>query len=101
MGQTVDARAGLGEHRRMTLSERFEDAQRRVKTLEQAPSTDTLLELYALYKQGSAGDVAGERPGMLDFKGRAKYDAWAKRRGTAREQAMEAYVALVDRLTAK
>jgi len=82
----------------MTLTERFEDAQRRVKTLSQAPGTDTLLELYALYKQGSAGDVDGKRPGMLDIKGRAKWDAWAQKKGQSRDAAMEAYVALVDRL---
>jgi carboxylesterase len=82
----------------MTLTERFEDAQRRVKALTSAPSNDTLLDLYALYKQGMAGDVSGSRPGMMDFKGRAKFDAWSGRRGMTREQAMEAYVALVDKL---
>jgi acyl-CoA-binding protein len=82
----------------MTLIERFEDAQKRVKTLSSMPESDTLLELYALYKQGTAGDVSGSRPGMMDFKGRAKYDAWAKRKGTTKDAAMEAYVALVDRL---
>ncbi|HZS36877.1 MAG TPA: acyl-CoA-binding protein [Polyangia bacterium] len=83
----------------MNLVEKFEDAQKRVKALTAAPSTDSLLELYALYKQGSVGDVQGERPGMLDFKGRAKYDAWKQHKGMQKEQAMEAYVALVDRLT--
>ncbi|MBI2898370.1 MAG: acyl-CoA-binding protein [Deltaproteobacteria bacterium] len=82
----------------MTLAERFEDAQRRVKTLSSPPSTDTLLELYALYKQGTVGDVQGKRPGMFDLKGRAKFDAWEKRSGTSKDAAMEAYVALVDRL---
>ena len=85
----------------MTLSERFADAQTRVKTLTQAPSTAELLELYALYKQGSSGDVDSKRPGMLDIKGRAKWDAWAGKKGQTREQAMEAYVALVDRLLGK
>jgi acyl-CoA-binding protein len=85
----------------MTLSERFADAQTRVKTLTQAPSTDQLLELYALYKQGSSGDVDSKRPGMLDIKGRAKWDAWAGKKGQTRDQAMEAYVALVDRLLGK
>ena len=85
----------------MTLPERFADAQARVKTLTQAPSTSELLELYALYKQGSSGDVDGKRPGMLDIKGRAKWDAWAGKKGQTREQAMEAYVALVDRLLGK
>ena len=82
----------------MTLQEKFEDAQKRVKDLSSAPSNDTLLELYALYKQGTVGDVQGSRPGMIDFKGRAKYDAWAKKKGTAKDAAMEAYVALVDTL---
>ncbi len=85
----------------MTLEERFADAQARVKTLTQAPSTAQLLELYALYKQGSTGDVAGKRPGMLDVKGRAKWDAWAGKQGQSREQAMTAYVALVDQLLGK
>ena len=83
----------------MDLSAKFEDAQVRVKQLSKSPSTDDLLELYALYKQGTAGDVAGSRPGMLDMKGRAKYDAWAKKKGTSKDDAMTKYVALVDRLT--
>jgi carboxylesterase len=85
----------------MTLAEKFEDAQRRAKSLPATPSTDELLELYALYKQGSVGDVSGSRPGMIDFRGRAKYDAWAARRGMSRDEAMEAYVSTVDRLAAK
>jgi diazepam-binding inhibitor (GABA receptor modulator, acyl-CoA-binding protein) len=83
-----------------TLDERFEDAQKQVKTLSKQPSNDKLLELYSLYKQGSTGDVQGSRPGMLDIKGRAKYDAWAGRRGMARDAAKEAYVALVAKLLA-
>jgi acyl-CoA-binding protein len=85
----------------MTLAERFADAQTRVKTLTQAPSTDQLLQLYALYKQGSSGDVDTKRPGMLDIKGRAKWDAWSGKKGQTRDQAMEAYVALVDKLVGK
>jgi diazepam-binding inhibitor (GABA receptor modulator, acyl-CoA-binding protein) len=84
----------------MDLAARFEDAQKRVKGLSKSPSTDDLLELYALYKQATAGDVSGSRPGMLDMKGRAKYDAWSKKKGTGKDAAMTAYVALVDRLTA-
>jgi acyl-CoA-binding protein len=85
----------------MTLSEKFEDAQKRVKSLSKAPSTDELLALYALYKQGTTGDVQGARPGMMDFKGRAKYDAWTAKKGLTRDQSMEEYIALVDRLLAR
>ena len=80
------------------LAAKFEDAQKRVKTLSKAPSNETLLELYALYKQASSGDATGSRPGMMDFKGRAKFDAWAERKGMSKDAAMTAYVALVDKL---
>ena len=82
----------------MTTTDSFEDAQRRVRELKKAPDTDKLLELYALYKQGTAGDASGTRPGMMDFKGRLKFDAWAKKKGSSQESAMVAYVALVDAL---
>ena len=82
----------------MALSDDFKLAQDKVKTLSARPSNDTLLELYALYKQGTEGDVSGKRPGMLDLKGRAKFDAWSNVKGTSKDQAMERYVALAKRL---
>jgi acyl-CoA-binding protein len=82
----------------MSLPEKFEDAQKRVNALKSRPSNDELLDLYALYKQATVGDATGKRPGMLDLKGRAKFDAWEGRKGTSKDKAMEAYVALVDRL---
>jgi len=84
----------------MATEEDFAAAQERVKGLARAPSTDDLLALYGLYKQATAGEVTGKRPGMLDVKGRAKYDAWSGRKGMGREDARKAYVALVDRLVA-
>jgi diazepam-binding inhibitor (GABA receptor modulating acyl-CoA-binding protein) len=82
----------------MDLAAKFEDAQARVKTLKSTPGNDQLLALYALYKQATSGDVTGKRPGMMDFKGRAKFDAWEGKKGMSRDGAMEAYVALVDQL---
>ena len=82
----------------MALADDFRSAQERVKTLKTRPSNDTLLELYSLFKQATEGDVQGKRPGMLDLKGRAKYDAWAGRKGLGKEAAMQQYVALVERL---
>lgn len=67
-------------------------------TLHRAIDEDTLLQLYALYKQGSIGDVTDTRPGALDVVGRTKYDRWAARKGQSREEAMGQYVALVQRL---
>ncbi|MFQ5979342.1 MAG: acyl-CoA-binding protein [Candidatus Heimdallarchaeota archaeon] len=75
----------------------FEVALDRVKNLPDQPPT-TLLKLYALYKQALQGDVTGKRPGRLDFRGRAKYDAWASKKGLSREEAMKAYTALVEKL---
>ncbi|MHB8873493.1 MAG: acyl-CoA-binding protein [Myxococcaceae bacterium] len=84
----------------MALTEDFAAAQDRVKTLKSMPSNETLLELYALYKQATAGDAQGKRPGMLDLKGRAKFDAWTGKKGISRDGAMGQYVALVNRLLA-
>ncbi|MEX2497262.1 MAG: acyl-CoA-binding protein [Wenzhouxiangellaceae bacterium] len=81
------------------LKQEFERASERVKQLEQRPDNDTLLKLYALYKQGAEGDVSGERPGFFDFVGVAKYEAWEKLRGTDSEEAMKRYIELVDSLT--
>jgi len=82
------------------LKEKFEDAQVRVKTLPSA-TPDILLKLYGLFKQANVGDASGKRPGMIDFKGRAKFDAWATLKGTDKDSAMEKYVAYVDELLAK
>ncbi len=82
----------------MSLDESFQSAQARVQKLAARPSNDDLLALYALYKQATEGDVKGKRPGMLDVKGRAKYDAWAKQKGTAADDAKARYVELADRL---
>jgi len=81
------------------LKQEFEQASGRVKQLEQRPDNDTLLKLYALYKQGAEGDVSGERPGFFDFVGVAKYEAWEKLKGTEQEDAMKRYIELVDSLT--
>jgi len=81
------------------LAKRFEAAAEAVKAVTERPDNDMLLRLYALYKQGAEGDVAGPKPGFFDFVGTAKYDAWAKLAGTSKEEAMEKYIALVKRLT--
>ncbi|MFN7136735.1 MAG: acyl-CoA-binding protein [Thermomonas sp.] len=78
----------------------FEQAAQDIKTLTERPDNDTLLRLYALYKQGAEGDVSGPKPGFFDFVGTAKYEAWAKLKGTTQEEAMQKYVDLVKKLTA-
>lgn len=80
------------------LKAKFDAAQEDVQKLTERPDNDTLLELYALFKQATVGDVTGKRPGFMDFVGRAKFDAWAGKKGTMAEAAMQAYVDLVSRL---
>ncbi len=80
------------------LKTRFEKAAEDVKKLPERPDNDTLLKLYALYKQGSEGDVSGAKPGFFDFVGTAKYEAWGKLQGTRAEEAMNKYVDLVKKL---
>jgi diazepam-binding inhibitor (GABA receptor modulator, acyl-CoA-binding protein) len=83
------------------LSSRFETAAEEAKALPRRPGNDVLLKLYALYKQATAGDVTGNRPGFTDIVGRAKYDAWADRKGLTQEEAMQAYIDLVEEMKKK
>ncbi len=80
------------------LQTRFEQAAKDALSLPSRPDNDTLLKLYAYYKQATVGDVQGKRPGFTDFAGRAKYDAWKKLKGMPQEMAMERYIKLVERL---
>lgn len=82
----------------MSLKDQFEAAVAESKNLPERPDNMTLLKIYALYKQGSAGDVDGKRPGFTDMVGRAKYDAWAAIKGTASDAAMTRYIALIASL---
>jgi diazepam-binding inhibitor (GABA receptor modulating acyl-CoA-binding protein) len=83
------------------MSAKFKEAAERVKSLTKRPSDSELLELYGLFKQATSGDAAGAKPGLFDIKGKKKFEAWTKLKGTAQEKAAEAYVALVDRLEKK
>lgn len=82
----------------MTLEEQFKAAAAESQSLTRRPGNDELLELYALFKQGSEGDVSGDRPGGFDFKAIAKYDAWAGKKGLSKEDAMTQYITLMGKL---
>jgi len=81
------------------LKAAFEQAAVAIKGIKEKPDNDTLLRLYALYKQGSEGDVSGPKPGFFDFVATAKYEAWSKLAGTDQAQAMQKYIDLVKKLT--
>src|SRR5688572_16173109 len=80
------------------LKDQFQKAAKDVMSLTERPDNDTMLRLYALYKQGSEGDVSGPRPGFFDFVGTAKYEAWEKLSGTSQDEAMKKYVDAVKKL---
>ena len=62
---------------------------------------DELLQVYSLYKQGTVGDNNTNKPGMLDFKGKAKWEAWGKQKGKSQADAQAEYVALAKTLLEK
>lgn len=80
------------------LQTQFEAAAAAAQQLSKRPDNNTLLQLYALYKQATVGDAAGKKPGFTDPVGRAKFEAWGKLKGTGQEAAMQQYVDLVARL---
>jgi len=80
------------------LKARFEQAVAQSKSLPEKPDNMTLLKIYALYKQATAGDVEGKRPGFSDMVGRAKWDAWNEAKGKSSDEAMQEYVDLIESL---
>jgi acyl-CoA-binding protein len=80
------------------LKAQFEQAVAESKQLPEKPDNMTLLKIYALYKQATAGDVEGKRPGFSDMVGRAKFDAWDALKGKGSEEAMQEYIDLIESL---
>lgn len=81
-----------------TTKVQFEKAAEEAKKLPERPDDETLLQLYALYKQATVGDASGDRPGMFNLVGRVKYDAWVKLKGKSKQASMQKYIDLVDEL---
>jgi acyl-CoA-binding protein len=81
------------------IKKQFDAAAAAVTKAKKDPGNDMKLRLYAIFKQATEGDVKGDKPGFTDFVNRAKYEAWGKLKGTAPEEAMKAYVKLVERVT--
>ena len=85
----------------MSLQEEFEGAAKRLEanvSISDSLSNEKKLEIYSLYKQGMIGDCNTDKPGMLDFKGKAKWEAWNARKGTSKEDAQKAYIELINEL---
>ena len=81
------------------LKAAFDAAVANSKNLSERPDNATLLKLYALYKQGTAGDNTEKKPGFGDMVGRAKWDAWNGLKGTSNDDAMQQYVDLIGSLS--
>jgi acyl-CoA-binding protein len=81
------------------LKTQFEAAVANSKNLSERPDNATLLKLYALYKQASAGDNTEAKPGFSDMVARAKWDAWSKLKGKAADEAMQEYIDLIESLS--
>ncbi|KAG8133281.1 putative Peroxisomal 32-trans-enoyl-CoA isomerase-like protein, partial [Naja naja] len=78
--------------------EDFEKAKEQVNLLQDEPSDDIKLKLYALYKQATVGSCNIPKPGMLDFVNKAKWDAWNSLGSMTLDNARQNYIELVSSL---
>lgn len=81
------------------LNADFEAAVANSKKLSERPDNTTLLKIYGLYKQATAGDNTEKKPGFGDLVGRAKWDAWNGFKGTSSDDAKRQYVDLIQSLS--
>ena len=84
-----------------TLKRKFEDTVALVKDSDADfnPSNELKLEMYALFKQATVGDIQGKKPGMMDLVAKAKYSAWGKIKGMSANDAMQSYIDRVGEFT--
>ena len=82
-----------------TLQAPFETAVANSKSLTERPDNSTLLKIYGLYKQATAGDNSEKKPGFSDMVARAKWEAWNSVKGTDSEAAMQQYIDLIESLS--
>ncbi|XP_073838959.1 acyl-CoA binding protein 2 [Musca autumnalis] len=85
----------------MSLDEQFNAAAESIKTMTKRPTDEEFLELYALFKQATVGDNTTDKPGMLDLKGKAKWEWWNKQKGKSQEAAKKEYIEFAAKLVAK
>uniref|UniRef100_A0A0A1WE75 Acyl-CoA-binding protein homolog n=1 Tax=Zeugodacus cucurbitae TaxID=28588 RepID=A0A0A1WE75_ZEUCU len=85
---------------KMSLVEKFNAAAEKVKTFTKRPTDEELLDLYALFKQATVGDNNTSKPGMLDLKGKAKWEWWNKQKGKSQDVAKQEYIEFVEKLSA-
>lgn len=85
------------------IKQTFDAAVKYVQTAEGdfKPSNELKLQMYALFKQATEGDVTGSRPGMMNVVNRAKWDAWDKLKGTSKDKAMQLYIDTIEDLKKK
>ncbi|CAN1306771.1 Acyl-CoA-binding protein [Linum perenne] len=83
----------------MGLQEEFEEYAQKALTLPESTSNENKLILYALFKQSTVGPVnTSARPGMLNMRERAKWDAWKTAEGKSKDEAMGDYITKVKQL---
>ncbi|KAH7291996.1 hypothetical protein KP509_29G046000 [Ceratopteris richardii] len=82
----------------MGIAEDFEKASKDALDLPATTTDGDKLILYGLFKQATVGDCNTSRPGFLDLKGKAKWDAWNALKGKSKEEAMQDYITKVTQL---
>jgi len=76
----------------------FQAAQANSRLLAERPDNPTLLKIYGLFKQATAGDNTEKKPSFSDIVARAKWDAWTARKGLSADQAKQQYIELIESL---
>ncbi|EDV50523.1 uncharacterized protein Dere_GG14997 [Drosophila erecta] len=79
----------------------FEEAAELAKNFSKKPTDSEFLEFYGLFKQATVGDVNIDKPGILDLKKKAMYEAWNSNKGLSKEAAKEAYVKVYEKYAPK
>ena len=79
----------------------FEESKEWAKNNVEKLSDNDKLELYSLFKQATIGDCNTKSPGLFDWKGSAKWNAWNGKKGVSKDAAKIFYTSRVNSLSGR
>lgn len=85
----------------MSNSKEFLIAAETVKKLAQTPTNDELKIIYGFYKQAVFGDCNIEKPSILAFTEKSKWESWNSNKGLSKYDSEVKYILFVNQLIQK
>ncbi|XP_074653791.1 acyl-CoA-binding domain-containing protein 6-like [Tubulanus polymorphus] len=83
---------------RSRIEFQFRKASAHLSTIADTLESEELLYFYSRFKQANEGPCDQPKPGLFDFQGKQKWEAWKKLGTKTREEAMVEYIEQLSKI---